>query len=107
LFHVDPSLVPQIPVGMLGGHEVVGALVFVSARLDGHEFVMPVVFHLDQTKDLFGRHGIGELYRVEIDAAAQLTRIEWMHDAETAGDRMKHDLLAVNGNFLPGWDVEP
>ncbi len=105
-FNVDPALVPKIPVGMLGGHQVSGSLVFVTARLDGHEFIMPVVFHTAQTKDLFGRHGIGELYGVTLDAVAQLTRAEWKHDAETAGDRMKHDVLAIEGNFLPGWDAE-
>jgi hypothetical protein len=105
-FNVDASLVPELPVGMLGDHEVSGALAFVNARLDGHDFTMPVLFHSDETTNLFGRPGVMELYAVEIDCVASELRVEWKHAIETGADRMKHDLLAVEGNFLNGWDVD-
>ena len=106
-FHVDDSLVPKLPVGGLGKELVYGSLVFVTARMDGHDFNMPVVFHSDNTTDLFGRHGLGELFLIETDSLLGETRVTWQQDVETSADRMKKDVLAVAGNFLPGWDIAP
>jgi hypothetical protein len=106
-FKVDDALVPKLPVTGLDNNVVVGALVFVTARLDNHEFVMPVAFHPNDTIDLFGRPGINEQFLLEVDSLKGETRVTWQQEIETGADRMKRDVLAVPGNFGNGWDVEP
>jgi hypothetical protein len=107
VFKVDDALVAEMPVQTLGGLEAPGAVVFVNAELDGHEFTMPVLFHPDDTTDLFGRPGINELYLMELDAQKHETRVTWQGGPETSADKWKAELIGKPGTFLPGWDQAP
>ena len=54
----------------------------LDATLDGHTFRMPVAFVKEVPVDLFGRIGLLERFRVQLDAPAALTTFEWAGAAD-------------------------
>jgi hypothetical protein len=108
VFGVRDELLPQLPIKSASGKETAGHLAFVRAELDGHSFTLPVIFHPEAEVDLFGRMGLGELFKFEIDPVTQATRVTLVDPIpETAADRQYQEMVLKQNVFGTGWDQAP
>ena len=107
MFGVNDSLLPKLPVRSASGKEAMGSLAFVDAELDGEPFKLPVLFHPEAQVDLFGRGGIGERFKVDIDPSAAETRVTRIDVDAVGADEAFTRLTAEPGNFGEGWHVAP
>jgi hypothetical protein len=71
-----------------------GLATVVDATFDGHDFRLPVAFAKELPTDLFGRYGLLERWRVQLDSGTGLTTFEWTDAGAPLADFFENKLKA-------------